>query len=530
MTPRVARWLLAPLMAGGLCSAADVYRVAGTVVHSETGRPLAGASVILRPDGNAAGGGKLLTGPDGRFLFDVPQGTYHLSAGPRDSIQVYGNRRPDVAIGVGIVAGPGQNTANLVFRWFPRSAITGRIRDNTGEPVESAHVQLIGARIVAGRRVNNTLDWSRTDDRGEYRFWNLPGGTYYLAVTAEPWYEERLRNQQPPPANSTSYAPVYYPNSADASRAAPLNLKPGEEAHADFSLQTVAGAAITLSFEEEQNVTGIVSLVRQGGGLVGADEFQRQVRTAPAERVLRGIPPGRYLLRVTGTSNQGTVIAKQWVDVNGVDLHLKPELHPAAPVTGVFQWKNPASRPRGTPQVMFLSEQPGAVGNGMAGSIKADGSFSFPTFMSGRYRPAVRVGNSYYAAEIHVTGTESRNGVIDLAGDETVTVRIVADGETGSLKGFVSRGEQPADGVMVALAPVEDSGNWTAYRGYQSDSDGSFAFGAIPVGEYFLFAVDDVNLEYTNPAANRIYYPNAKRVRVEAGKAITERIGVIERQ
>lgn len=523
-----ARWVLTALLAGNLCPAADLYRVAGTVVESETGKPLTGASVFLRLDGSSATASKLVTGPDGRFSFDVPQGTYRLTAGRRDSIQVYGNRRPDVSVGTGVITGPGQNTANLVFRWFPRSAITGRITDDTNEPVESALVQLIGARTVAGRRVHNTFAWGRTDDRGEYRFWNLPGGTYYLAVTAEPWYEERFRNQQPPPAVSASYMPLYYPNSADASHAAPLHLKPGEEARADFSLRTVPGATITVTFDEAHNLTGVVSLVREGG-LAGANEFQRQARAAPREEVLRGIPPGRYLLRVTGTISQGPVVARQWVEVNGVDLHLKPDLHPAVAVSGTFQWRNPEKKPRGTVLAALLSEQPGATGSAMVTSVKADGSFVFPTFMAGRYRPAVRVGATYYAADIHVDGTEFRNGVVNIAEDETVTIRIVADGETGTLKGFVSRGEQAADGVMVALVPVEDSNNWPAYRGYQADSDGSFSFQAIPVGEYFLFAVDDMNLEYTNPAANRAYYPKARRVRVEAGQTITEKIGVIER-
>lgn len=528
MKGRVARWVLAALLAGNLCPAADLYRVAGAVVESETGKPLMGARVFLRPDGSSTAASTLVTGPDGRFSFDVPQGTYHLNAGRRDSIQVYGNRRPDVAFGSSIIAGPGQNTSNLVFRWFPRSAITGRVTDDTNEPVESALVQLIGSRTVAGRRVNSTIAWERTDDRGEYRFWNLTGGTYYLAVTAEPWYQERFRAQHSPPAISASYMPVYYPNTADASRAAPLNVKPGEEAHANFSLRTVPGSTIIVTFDEEHRLTGLISLVREGG-LVGANEFQRQARAASSEQVLRGIPPGRYLLRVTGTMSQGPVVARQWVDVNGVDLHLKPDLHPAVAVSGTFQWKNPEKKPRGTVLAMLFPEQPGATGNAMAASIKADGSFVFPAFMAGRYRPEIRVGSTYFSAEFHVEGAEFRNGLVNLAEDEAVTMRIVADGETGTLKGFVSRGEQAADGVMVALAPVEDTNHWLAYHGYQTDSDGSFSFEAMPVGEYFLFAVDDMNLEYTNPASNHAYYPKARRVRIEAGQTIKEKIGVLER-
>jgi hypothetical protein len=519
------RMVCCALLMCALSQGADLYHVAGVVLNSETGAPLPRANVGMRPENGQVVIARQVTGPDGRFSFELPQGMYHLTAGTRDALEEYGYRTPESRVGTGIITGPGKNTSNLVFRWHPPAAITGRITDETGDPVENALIQLIASRTNAGRHVNSTSSWARTNDRGEYRFWRLPGGTYYLAVTAEPWYAERVRLGKPDANVSTSYGGVYYPNTPDASHAAALALKPGDEARADFSLRTVPGATVTVSYEEGQHANGLLSLIREGLG--GTDGFERQLRTGSGNPALRGVPPGRYLLRVSGTSDKGPVGARQWIDVNGSDIEVKLNLRPAPSVSGTLEWRNPALRPRGTVLAMMYPEEPRYAGSTV--SVRPDGTFTIPSLLPGRYRPAIRIGAYYLNVDVHVEGADLRDGVVSLLDDEAVTIRVIADGATGTVKGFVMHGEQPRESVMVAFAPVQDTNNWLAYKGYQTDSDGSYVFENMPVGEYFLFAVDDVNLEYTNPAAVRRYYPSATRIRVEAGKILSQKIDLLER-
>lgn len=49
-------------------------------------------------------------------------------------------------------------------------------------------MQLIRSAVTGGRKRVTTAGWFWTDDRGVYRFGPVTAGTYYLAVTAEPWY------------------------------------------------------------------------------------------------------------------------------------------------------------------------------------------------------------------------------------------------------------------------------------------------------------------------------------------------------
>lgn len=525
MKTLLIRCACAALLASAAAPAAELYHVAGVVLNSETGAPLARANVGMRPDNGSIVIAKQVTGSDGRFSFELPKGSYHLTAGTRDALEEYGHRTPQSRIGTAVMVGPGLNTSNLVFRWHAPASIIGRITDETGEPVESAIIQCLVSRVEAGRRVTTFMAWAHSNDRGEYRFWNLSGGSYYLAVTAEPWYGARVRFGKPDAIASTSYAPVYYPNAPDVAGAALLMLKPGEEARADFSLRTVPGATVSVSYEGDRVTNGLVSLIREGIG--GTDGYQRQVRTAGQVQVLNGIPPGRYLLRVNGAGGKGSVVGRQWVDVNGVDLEVKVKLQPAPSVSGTLQWNNPQSRPKGSVLAVVFAQEPRY--NGSTVSVRPDGGFTFPALTEGRYRPAVRIGSFYPAMDIHVEGADFRDGVMTVAEGDTAIIRIVAEGDNGAVKGFVMNGEQPLESVMVALAPTQDSTNYLVYRGYQSDSDGSFDFANVPLGEYFLFAVDDPDLEYTNPAALRAYYPNAKRIRVEAGKTVAGNLVLLEK-
>src|SRR5262249_55052353 len=151
-----------------------------------------------------------------------------------------GTSRSDSGFSTAVVTGPGQDTGNIVFRWFPPGGISGRVVDQYGEPVESAIIQLVYSRVVAGRKTVNSWGFARTDDRGDYHFGPLPGGTYYLVVSGEPW--QNRRNQSIDGAPTMAYAPVYSGNTTDLSRAAPIVLRPAEQARADFTLSAVPGS------------------------------------------------------------------------------------------------------------------------------------------------------------------------------------------------------------------------------------------------------------------------------------------------
>ena len=254
LLPRLLSSLL--LLLGALvCQGQDGFEIAGVIVNAHTGAALANAHVAVEVTGTSRIVGNMVTGTNGRFSFHLAAGKYNLHGGPRDAIELYG-RVLDGQLGSSIIVGPGLNTSNLTFRWYPVGAITGKVIDEAGEPVEGALVHLLRSTMSGGRRVTSPFTSARTNDRGEYRFGRLLSATYYVAVSGAPWYAQNLVRTLAPlavpeapdsPLNHVAFRSIYYPNSPTPEHAAPLVLESGGELRADFSLQPTPGATIRVT-------------------------------------------------------------------------------------------------------------------------------------------------------------------------------------------------------------------------------------------------------------------------------------------
>jgi hypothetical protein len=504
-----------------MAQSAGPYRIAGVVVDSEGGSPVPRARVVLLRTGTTQVVARQIAGTDGRFAFDVPEGKFHLEASVRDMALPYGIHKSDARMGTSIITGPDQDTSHLVFRWFPPGAISGKITDEAGDPVESALVQLLRSVVTGGRRVVRTAGWVRTDDRGEYRFGPLSGGEYLLAVTGTPWYSHFALPGRENPEPTLAYAPTYYPNTTDISGASILALKPGQEARADFKMAVVRGSKVIVKHDAPPEMKGMIALVTDGVG--GSDGFQRQEIFVSLQQavVVAAVPPGRYLVRMTGSKGSADFSGRRLVDVNGSDLNVEIEMRPMPKVSGTVQLKNPKAKPRGALLASLIRDDTGLI---LSTVVHADGSFSFPAVAVAKYQLAIRGADGYFATDIHAEGTHFENGVVDLAEGESVSVKMSASDEIGGLQGFVMRGEKPLEGVLVVLAPARNASDQSAYRGFQTDSDGSFDYQNVPAGDYLLFATEDTGIEYANPSAIRSQLTHAKAVRIEAHVTATERI------
>ncbi len=519
------------LLAGAVASsAADLYRVAGTVINSQTGAALQHAQVYVYASGSSKPAARLMS-DDGRFSFDLPQGSYALRAGTRTNAQVYGSRNPDIPFGSAVIVGPGHDTANLVFRWYPPAAIFGKVVDDSGEAVENALVQLVRSSVSAGRRIAVTVRLQRTNDLGEYRFGYIPGGArYYVAVTGQPWYA-RSNPFARTDEHWEAFTPIYYPNTTDVSRAGPVTLNAGEEVRADFTLTTAVGANVTVRPDTPGGTRGTIALMSDG--IAGNEGFQEQLALrevaqgdTPRERFdqrFTGVPPGRYVVQIVGRNGTTDLGARKTIDVNGSDVTVELALHTFATVSGTVHFKTPGGKPPASMLETLVREgNTGTIG----AAVRADGSFVFPSVPVGTYRPAIRAAAGIFTGGIEVTGVRFHDGLLDLSEGDSATISITASDESGSLSGFVMNGDQPLEAVLAVLAPAADSERPASYYGYQTESDGSFDFRNVPAGRYFLFAVDDTAFEYANPAMVGPYLTSAKSVTIEAHGASTERISI----
>src|SRR5262249_23617446 len=118
-----------------------------------------------------------------------------------------------------------QHLRDVQIQLMPTAVITGRIYDEAHQPLRGADVQAFRYQYRDGVRVLVTLNQASSNDRGDYRLYNLQPGAYYIRAT--------------PPTNTlqASLAPVYYPGVIDSRDAAPVTVTSGGEAAAiDISL------------------------------------------------------------------------------------------------------------------------------------------------------------------------------------------------------------------------------------------------------------------------------------------------------
>ena len=485
MTALWLAWLLvSPLAAAGQASGG--YRVAGVVVNAASGQPVVGARVtvysIERRDQQVSA----VTLDDGRFAFPgLGAGRYELA----------GQRRGLLAgIPTGaIVAGPGLDTENVVLRLPPPAIISGKVVDDAGDPVAQALVELFGTRIIDGRRQLTKDSFTRSDDTGAYRFSSLPAGSYYLAVSAVPWYakfNETHGDEAPRAMTHAGYGIRYYPNAGEPAAAEPVVLRAGEEAIANFTLLPVPAASVEVHCEQEESLTKQYTLTALG--LPGNPVYVRQGSATGDLYNLWGVPPGHYTLRTEAVDGSHTWYGTTEFDVGASDTEVGVPLGAAPSLNGAVVVQGGVGLPAHL--TVLLRDE---TGRSTALAMGADGRFSTPAIPPGRYRVSIAGGDEYYL------GRESE--MLDIPAGAAVRFSLPISRGASRIAGAVERDGQPLPGALVVLTP--------ANRAVASNSDGSYEFRGLPAGEYALFAVEDgVDLEYANPAAIRPYLADAKKV------------------
>ena len=491
---------------------AQTFRVSGTVVDSESGAPLSRTRVVLT--GGPVSEQSIITS-DGSFSFEVPRGKYTLLASHRGFGESYGQTRSGNSDS-SIITGPDLDTTNLVLRWRAPVAIHGRILDENAEPVFDATVELFAEAVSGGKRHVISLGRAESDELGNYSWSSLSGGTYYLAAVGEPWYfsYEAARNELTEAGKPPSpYALTYFPSGNDARAATPLILHPGAEVEADFTLRPAVGSNLHFVCPSSP-CTG--SLTLNSVGIGGVETLVRTTYVAQTD-MIPGVQPGRYVVRYTGTDGN----MRKEIEVAGADGTVEIIPKPAPTLTGKVVFQNPQDQPRHPVFVTLTDED---TGEAVAAALDAKGIFSWPTVPVSHVRLSLAGADGFYITRMSADGASGKGGLIEVVDGAQVHVNLTASGEPGRLNGLVMNRNRPVPMVMVVLAPAVASTDPSRYHGFQTDSNGSFDFATIPVGDYVLFAVENQEFEYANPEAVRPYLAIGKHVRIGGDGVHTERI------
>jgi len=461
------------------------YRISGTVVNNATGQPIARVRVLTHPADDSSKETEVTTAADGRFAFDVPSaGMWSLYAERKGFTRQGFGQRPGVPDSMTqVVTGPNLDTEHLSFPLDPPAILTGKVTSETGEPVLAA-IEII-IQLETGRRQYQRIRSAPTDEQGEYRIWDMPAVPCYVLAVAP--------NQE--------FAATYYSDTTDPHTATLLDLKPGQEYPANFIMRRAHGAAIHITGHFNWQIAMLSAEGPQGSEAIVA----QSEGSAP----LSNIPPGRYTLTLFN-SQTGEQTSKR-IDMGADDLTVDAPFADAPALTARVRMADPKA---GFPSnLTFLLHADGAYQT-HARTVSADGTFTVPGLAPGQYKLLLATPGVYIQSATS-ENAHIADRIVDVPGTGTVKLEIVLGNDGGHISGFLCSHGKPVAPARVVLAPRPDSLNSAEYRSYQTETDGSFRYDAIPPGDYILFATADFKLEFGNPTAIARFLSSGRRIHIE---------------
>ncbi len=493
--PRAVCALAIVLTAARMPADEPEFCIAGTVVNASTGEPVRRAAVTI-PQSAA------LTDAAGNFRFcNLPAGPYFANA-----------EKPGfAAAGSRVLVGPSRE--DLVLRLTPLGAITGRVADAAGEPLENVRIEVLAIQVTHGRRQVRLESAAASDDRGYYRLPNLEAGRYYLRAAG--WDKP----QRDPDAHE-GFAAVYYGGATELASAVPVEVEAGRDLPADFTLSLraayqVRGVIIGFSPRQPAHVELLGPDGEPGGTAVTLDG-------ASGVFEIHGVLPGSYTVRVTqgeGLERRRRELALQVRgDMHTVTVPLDTSVALRGNVRMAASANASAPRSPGC-AIRFSPAGPWISGEGdLEAETDAAGEFAIEGLLPGRYRLAMECAGGYVSAvrmgdtdllesgELRITPGAVPPPIEAVLGADGATVAVTAsqEGESG-----------PASLVLV---PV-DRGE---YRTRFAHFTGHFNFAQVAPGDYQVYAWTGSAeaFEYANPDARQTW----------AGHAVSVHVGAREHQ
>jgi len=477
----------------------SVARAADTVsgtIASTDGRLLAHAVVTLYDlqadkifDNVTADG-------QGRFRFEsVPAGRYRLTGRAKGYLQA--SYLDHDGFGTAIVTGAGLNTQGLQLKLSREASISGRIVDETGEPIEHATVTLYrefpqAAEAQRIRRFRN----ASTNSSGEYEFIDLAPGTYFLSATATPWYAVHPAPEPPgipmpyreniDPALDVAYPLTFFPHALSSAEASPLVLHPGEEANGDMQLAAEHALSINLRVPQQPGRGfQIPQLTRMIFGEPEPVPAQTQFMNGVA--TITGLAHGQYVVERTGSG--GLPISSSAIDLSAdsVTLDSPPETPTGKISITLRDTSGTLASPGG--QLMLWSAE---MNRALAGKIDKDGTVEFLNVPAGPYRFTLYEGGRAKAiTAILENGQPLPTHRVNLNSGQELALTILTSAASVTVTGAVQRNGKPIPAAMVLLVPAGADTSAELFRRDQSDLDGGFTFRDVIPGKYLAVAIED---------------------------------------
>jgi protocatechuate 3,4-dioxygenase beta subunit len=449
-----------------------------------TGAPVPRAHVSLntvvegRPVVDSA-----VTGADGGFSTSgIAPGRYRISL-RRTGFAMTPNVSPNLKLDAG-------ESKRFDLQLAPTGAVTGRVTDENGEPVENANV------LAEGQGGEGAV----TDQNGLFRIGGLAPGRYRIKASMDSMYggPPEIRTDG---TTEAYYASTYYPGVLSKKQAGYVTVRSGTE---------TSGADIPLVQ---------APFVRVSGKVIGmpADAANRTIMVGEAEPdvwsgwgvALRRdgsfefwrLDAGKYTLRAEWNVPDGSQVHTATVDIevagSNVD-NIALRVIPDSNIPGRIEYENDAARQalsaENSPLTINLRSAGGGDYDGDPAQVDKDGAFQLRKVPAARYKVAVS-SQAVYVKSVRFGSTQSDGPDLDLSnGSRRSDLEVVVSAAAGSISGTVhdDQGSPVEAEIMVTPGEFSEDFEWRA----KSKADGTYSFDHLRPGDYTIIAIPKASFDW----------------------------------
>jgi len=496
-------WLLAATLAAQVAPApsapgAKPGSIEGAVVNAVTRQPIRKA-VVAVSDRRSQYSSVGVTDDAGKFtIAGLQPGLYIVIRVTAQGYEFREQARNSVA-GSPIAVAEEQQVTGVAIELTPLGAIAGKVVDEDGAPLRDVRIQAVRCEYPDGLRRYSIAGGSFTDDRGEFRVFDLSPGRYYVRAWLPPsaGYQRRRTASEALPPNIHSsipeleYAPAYFPDAGDLGSATASLVAPGSE---------TSGLEIRLHPVPVFHIRGKVSnLPREPSRQLGVRDCGRVEVASPSWLYIAsteadgsfdfaGVTPGAYCVMLIPAGRDTPVYAGQTVTVADRNLeNVSLAAAPMIPVSGVVRIEGQGD----LPPLLNVSVQNLANNTGTSARAR-DGRFSLDNISPDTYQVSLGgLPRGMYVKAIQYGAQEMPNGVVPIRGDGSQLAFVVAT-DAGSVSGMVQTEDGSlAAGAMVTAVPDDYlPGRSDLVKAAIADSTGKFNIAGVPPGPLKVYAWD----------------------------------------
>jgi hypothetical protein len=451
--------------------------LSGTVLDGTSGQPLADVELSLQTAKWKDAGNATTSDGQGRFAFGgLSTGEYVLTAEGSSFGTVHYGEAPDPGWVSMVRVGGDSGDKSVVFRIVARGAIEGTVRDEFGDPMMGATVEVLRPQWRDGRTTMANVWQKSTDDRGRYRFGNLAPGTYTVCAGGG--------------QNAPQSGPVDFATRADnrayartCSRA--IQLSPGQHGQVDVSPATTVTATVRGRVRNLPSQAGFsVSLAPDDREVAARQMFNAFADVAQGTFTIRGVPPGHYRLLANVYSNNGGAVAQSVeypLDVGGVDIDgLDVTLDSAGAVDVTFQGDSEG--------VSVFLRSANSTRSTHGAARDKDGALHFTGLPPGRYSVDTRTSEETCVESVKLGGRDVRGTPFQVAAGATLHLEVAMSNRCGTVRVRAMRDDAPVPGAKVVLllsGTPKDPGDMLVDF---ADDEGEATFWGLAPGRYLGWA------------------------------------------